>query len=157
VKVIILCEECRFSRFFFARNAGTENELLEVKEMSENKTGHCDIRNVVRRPNRILSSVNLVITGRTSGTQRVTMGSIILWDVKGSAWYLLLASYLLGLLFDPEGGSSTLLRNGGKLLPDCAASQPRQYCLAYDFDIYVFHFMNGDFLSDHVTFLLACL
>jgi hypothetical protein len=38
---------------------------------------------------------------------------------------LLLAGGLLGILFDPEDGSSMFRPDVGKLLPDYAASRPR--------------------------------
>jgi hypothetical protein len=37
------------------------------------------------------------------------------------------ASWLLGLLLDPEDGGSTFLRNVGKLLPDYITSHPRRW------------------------------
>jgi hypothetical protein len=39
---------------------------------------------------------------------------------------LLLAGFVLGLLFDPEDGSSTLLRNIGGIPPDYTALQTRR-------------------------------
>jgi hypothetical protein len=47
-------------------------------------------------------------------------------------WQLLLASSVLSLLFDPENGGSTVLRNVGNLIPNCKVSLPRrQYVLNY--------------------------
>jgi hypothetical protein len=42
--------------------------------------------------------------------------------------HLLLASYFPGLLFDPEDGNGTFLRNVGKLLPD-HTSQKKALCV----------------------------
>jgi hypothetical protein len=44
----------------------------------------------------------------------------------GSACRLLLADFLLDLLFDPEDGRHTFLRIVGKLLQKCKALQPRR-------------------------------
>jgi hypothetical protein len=44
-----------------------------------------------------------------------------------SRFYLLLAHFLLGLLFDSEHGSSTFLRNVGKLPLDCIVLYSRRW------------------------------
>jgi hypothetical protein len=43
------------------------------------------------------------------------------------AYCLLLASFILDLLFDPETGGSTLLQSIGEHLPDCLSLHPRRY------------------------------
>jgi hypothetical protein len=46
--------------------------------------------------------------------------------VGGFVCCLLLAGYVLGLLFDPEDGDSTFPRNVNQLLPDYTKSIPRK-------------------------------
>jgi hypothetical protein len=47
-------------------------------------------------------------------------------DVKASSNAVLLATYLPGLLFNPEDGGCMFLQNIGELLPDYMALHPRQ-------------------------------
>jgi hypothetical protein len=41
------------------------------------------------------------------------------------------SSCLLGLLFSPEDGNSTFIRNNGKLLPDYTVSHPKRESSEY--------------------------